>query len=96
LSALANSIDPSVLHRLSNDWFQRGNGLNNKHARMRRSELVNPWTRAAGTSGIVDATYMSDGVLPMLNGFVDAFRTVGRKFQAGLESSMFLEVHQAN
>jgi len=90
------SLLPSALIRLSNDWFQRGNGLINKHARMRRSSLINPWTRAAGANGIVDLMYMNDGILPMFNAMVDAFRMNGGKFQKGLESSMFLEVHQAN
>jgi hypothetical protein len=90
------SLLPSALIRLSNDWFQRGNGLINKHARMRRSSLINPWTRAAGADGIVDLMYANDGILPMFNAMVDAFRMNGGKFQKGLESSMFLEVHQAN
>jgi hypothetical protein len=96
LNGPAMGFYPSQLRVVYNDWFRRVENLQNKHARMRLAQLVNPWTRASSTDGLVDLTYSNEGILPLYNQFNDALRTVGSRFQKGLENSLFLEIHQAN
>jgi len=79
-----------------NDWFRKGPTLSSRHARLRRRVLASPWQRGVGQSGVFNLKYDSSQILPIFNSAVKRYVSDGKRFQKGLENSMFLEIHLAN
>ena len=98
-AAQRNLLKARAVHEqegVANDWFRKGVVLQPKQARMRKKALVNPWIRPLDGAGMNHLRYETDELSALFDAQVKAVIAQGKKFQTGLENSLFLEIQRAN